>query len=178
MPCAVVHRVVPPPARPWGRKARLGDQTWEEPVLAQVAGIALDDASMASVVASLGSNQQPVAIDRARTDRQVREVALEHAGGLLGDDTYLVCLKALLEQREAHCPGPTRPSRGRVAARPRRVHPVRIRVAGLEIVGVRLTAAALRPRIGAGAARRACNGAPDRYRARDFNLHHPDRGAG
>ena len=58
-------------------------------MLAQVAGIALDDVTMASVVAALGSNQQPVAIDRARIDRQIRELALEHAGGLLGDDTYL-----------------------------------------------------------------------------------------
>jgi len=38
-----------------GRKARLGDATWEGPVLAQVAGIALDDVTMASVVVALGS---------------------------------------------------------------------------------------------------------------------------
>jgi hypothetical protein len=70
-------------------------------VLAQVAGIALDDVTMASVVAALGSNHQPVAIDRARIDRQIRELALEHAGGLLGDDTYLARLRALREQRDA-----------------------------------------------------------------------------
>jgi hypothetical protein len=70
-------------------------------VLAQVAGIALDDVTMASVVAALGSNQQPVAIDRARIDRQIRELALEHAGGLLGNDTYLTRMKALREQRHA-----------------------------------------------------------------------------
>lgn len=45
-----------------GPEARLGDETWEGPVLAQVAGIAVDDATMASVVATLGSNKQPVAI--------------------------------------------------------------------------------------------------------------------
>ena len=89
------------PCEAWGRKARLGDQTWEGPVLAQVAGIALDDVTMASVVAALGSNHQPVAIDRARIDRQIRELALEHAGGLLGDDTYLARLRALREQRNA-----------------------------------------------------------------------------
>jgi hypothetical protein len=61
----------------------------------------LDDVTMASVVAALGSNQQPVAIDRARIDRQIRELALEHAGGLLGDDTYLARLRALREQRDA-----------------------------------------------------------------------------
>jgi len=61
--------------RAWGRKARLCDTTWEAPVLAQVACIKLDDVTMASVVAALGSNQQPVAIDRARIDRQIRELA-------------------------------------------------------------------------------------------------------
>jgi len=64
------------PCEAWGRKARLSDATWETPVLAQVAGIALDDITMASVVAALGSNQQPVAIDRARLDRQIRDLAL------------------------------------------------------------------------------------------------------
>lgn len=70
-------------------------------MLAQVDGIALDDVTMASVVAALGSQHQPVAIDRARIDRQIRELALEHAGGLLGDDTYLTRLKVLREQRDA-----------------------------------------------------------------------------
>ena len=40
--------------------------------------------------------------DRPGTDRpQIRELALEHAGGLLGDDTYLTRLKALRDQRDA-----------------------------------------------------------------------------
>ncbi len=70
-------------------------------MLAQVAGIAVDDVTMASVVAALGSTQRPVAIDRARIDRQIRELALEHAAGGLGDDTYLTRLKALRDQRDA-----------------------------------------------------------------------------
>ena len=41
----------------------------------------------------------------ARTTRLrtagIRELALEHAGGLLGDDTYLTRLKALRDQRDA-----------------------------------------------------------------------------
>ena len=64
-------------------------------------GIAVDDVTMASVVAALGSNQRPVAIDRARIDRQIRELALEHAAGGLGDETYPTRLKALREQRDA-----------------------------------------------------------------------------
>ena len=118
------------PCEAWGRKARLGDATWEGPVLAHVAGIALDDATMASVVAALGSTQQPVGIDRARIDRQIRELALEHAGDLLGDDTYLTRLKAFRDQRHnrgAHGLGPTRPPRSRVAPSPRRVLPGRRR---------------------------------------------------
>ena len=50
---------------------------------------------------ALGSKHQPVEIDRARIDRQIRELALEHAAGGLGDDAYLTRLKALREQREA-----------------------------------------------------------------------------
>jgi hypothetical protein len=67
----------------WDRVDLLGalHETREGPVLAQVTGIALDDATMASVVAALGSSQQPVEIDRARIERQIRELALEHAGG-------------------------------------------------------------------------------------------------
>jgi hypothetical protein len=72
-----------------GRKARLGDATWEGPVLAQVAGIALDDVTMTSVVAA------------PRLDRQIRELALEQEGGLLGDDTDRTRLWALRDQRDA-----------------------------------------------------------------------------
>ena len=89
------------PGEAWGRKARLGDETWEGPVPAQVAGIAVDDVTMASVVATLGSNQHSVTIDRARIDRQIRESAPEHAGGPLADDAYLTRLTALREQRDA-----------------------------------------------------------------------------
>jgi hypothetical protein len=89
------------PCDAWGRKARLGDETWEAPVLAQAAGIALDEDTMAAVVAALGSSRQPVAIDRARIDRQIRELALEHVAGSFGDEAYLTRLKVLRQQRDA-----------------------------------------------------------------------------
>ncbi len=57
--------------------------------------------TMASVVAALGSSRQPVAIDKARIDRQMRELALEHAAGSLGDEAYLARLKVLRQQRDA-----------------------------------------------------------------------------
>jgi hypothetical protein len=131
-------------------------------VLAQVAGIALDDTTLASVVAALGSNHQPVAIDRARIDRQIRELALEHAAGGLGDETYLTRLKALREQRDAivERTAPGLPGQRAVEwlwaigeamqsadvskEKADLMHAIyeRITVAGPEIVGVRLTAAA------------------------------------
>jgi DNA invertase Pin-like site-specific DNA recombinase len=150
------------PCEAWGRKARLGDETWEGPVLAQVAGIAVDDATMASVVAALGSNKQPIAIDRGRIDRQIRELALEHAAGLLGDDAYLMRLKALREARDAITERTATGVPGQRAVEWLRalgesvqladvpkekadlMHAIyeRITAAGPEIVGVRLTAAA------------------------------------
>jgi hypothetical protein len=65
-----------------GRKARLADTTWEAPVLAQVAGIALGEDTTASVVAALGSSRQRVETDKARIERQMGELALEHAAGV------------------------------------------------------------------------------------------------
>jgi hypothetical protein len=72
-----------------GPQARLGDDTWEAPVLAQGASIRLDEATIAAVVAALGSAERPVAIDRARLERRKRPLALDHAAGNLDDGTYL-----------------------------------------------------------------------------------------
>jgi len=90
------------------------------------------------------------------------ELALEHAGGLLGDDTYLTRLKALRNQRDAIAERTTRGLPGHRAVEWLRalgesfqaadvlkekadlMHAIyeRITVAGPEIVGVRLTQAA------------------------------------
>ena len=38
------HRKMhPAPCPPWGQQVRYGDETWEEPILAQMAGLELDD---------------------------------------------------------------------------------------------------------------------------------------
>ena len=87
-------------ARTWGKRARLGDEVWEEPILAQLEGIELDDATIAAVVASLGSGPRPVTLDQARIDRQIRELALEHAAGRLEDAVYLERLHELRDARE------------------------------------------------------------------------------
>jgi hypothetical protein len=94
------HRKLhPQPCDAWGDRARLGDETWETPILAQVSGIELDDATIAAVVAALASAQRPVAIDRARLEHQLREVALAHAAERLTDDEYLARRANLLAQR-------------------------------------------------------------------------------
>ena len=134
----------------------------------------------------------------SRTHRQIRELALEHAAGGLGDDTYLTRMKALREQGDAivERTAPGLPGQRavewlraisesiQIADVPKEkadlMHAIyeRITVAGLEIVGVRLTASALRAWIGAGAARNGCNGAPDRCWTRDNSLPDADRGSG
>jgi hypothetical protein len=62
--------------------------------------IRLDDATIASIVAALGSTRRPFAVERARVDRQSGELALEHAAGALHDGTYLGRLKELPRQRD------------------------------------------------------------------------------
>jgi hypothetical protein len=150
------------PGEAWGRKARLADAVWEGPMLAQVAGITLDEDPFASVVAVLGSTRRPVEMDQARIDRRIRELALEHAAGDLDDDVYLARLKALREARDALAEGsgagvPARRAIEWLRAlaesvqhayvpkeRADLMHAIyeRIVVAGPEIVGVRLTSAA------------------------------------
>jgi hypothetical protein len=95
------HRKLHPrPCEAWGDQARYGDETWEEPILAQVGAIELDAATIGAVVAALGGAPRPVAIDRARIDRQIRELALEHAAGRVEDAVYLERLRELREAKD------------------------------------------------------------------------------
>ena len=57
--------------------------------MAQLAGIELDDATLAHVVTALDSGPRPVAIDRGRIERQMRELALDHVRGAMDDAAYL-----------------------------------------------------------------------------------------
>ena len=101
------RKLHPSPCPEWGKKARHVDATWEVPILAQMAGIELDTATIAHVVAVLGSTQRPVAIDRGRLERQKRDLALEHASGGIGDATYLARMAELRSQRAALDEGST-----------------------------------------------------------------------
>jgi hypothetical protein len=73
----------------------------EEPILAQMAGLELDDETIRAVVGALGSAPRPVKLDRARIDRQMRDLALDHAAGRLEDAVYLDRLRALRESKES-----------------------------------------------------------------------------
>jgi DNA invertase Pin-like site-specific DNA recombinase len=77
------------PCDRWGAQARYGDETWEAPVLAQVAGLTVDDGIIARVVAALSSAERPVGLDRARIERQMRDLALDHVAQRIDDSGYL-----------------------------------------------------------------------------------------
>ncbi len=96
------HRKLhPEPCEAWGSKARLGDDTWEPAVLAQLANVRIDDTTVAAVVSVLASDERPIAIEQGRVDRRIRELALEHAAGTIDDATYLSRMNGLRKQREA-----------------------------------------------------------------------------
>jgi hypothetical protein len=181
------------PCEEWGTAARIPAETWEEPILAQMGGIELDDGVIARVVAALGSTVRPIAIDRSRIERQMRELALEHVGGGISDETYLERMKRLREllwlrsrrPRRSGCQriGPwsgcassRRPgSRRTFRSQGDLLHAIyeRIVVAGREFVSARLTPSRLCPRPRPGLARTGCNGAPDRIRTCDLRLRRP-----
>jgi hypothetical protein len=157
------HRKLhPEPCEAWGTRARLGDVTWEPAILAQLSGIRLDDATIAAVVATMGASQRPVAIERGRIERQLRELALQHAAEAIDDQTYLARASELRAQRDAlgKGDGPDVPAERAVAwlrafgeaiqhadlvaERADLVHAIyeRIIVAGPTFVSARLTTAA------------------------------------
>jgi hypothetical protein len=114
------------------------------------------------VVGALGSTERPIAVHRARLDRQIREVALAHAAETLSDDAYLARIAELRAQRTAlqtttpkgvpaqravewlRVLGATWKTADIPAAKADLLHAIyeRITVAGPSIVSVRLTAAA------------------------------------
>ena len=89
------RKLHPQPCPEWGPNARIPAETWELPILAQVGGIELNDGLIARVVAALGSPVRPIAIDRSRIERQMRELAMDHVGGGISDESYLDRLRHL-----------------------------------------------------------------------------------
>ena len=90
-----VAKLHPEPCPAWGPKARLAATTWEGPILAQLGSIRLDDVTRAQVVAALATPERPVSMDRARVERQMRQLALNHADSRLSDEEYLARMSRL-----------------------------------------------------------------------------------
>ena len=65
------------PCAAWGSKARMPASTWEIPVIAQLGSIRIDTVMRAQITAVLSASERPVTMDRARLERQMRELALE-----------------------------------------------------------------------------------------------------
>jgi len=86
------------PCAEWGSQARYGDETWEAPMLAQAAAIELDDGVIARVVAALASGDRPITLDRARVEREMRDLAARHLAGQIEDDAYLARLRLYRSQ--------------------------------------------------------------------------------
>jgi DNA invertase Pin-like site-specific DNA recombinase len=84
------HRKLhPEPCEEWGAQARYGDEVWEAPVLAQLADMRLDRATIAKVVATLTTAERPATLDKLRLERELRQAAMDHADGKIDDETYL-----------------------------------------------------------------------------------------
>ena len=88
------------PCAAWGAKARIPATTWEAPVLAQLGSLRLDNAMRAEITAVLSAGERPVTMDRARLERQMRELALEHAAARLDDAEYLARMARLRGELE------------------------------------------------------------------------------
>ena len=92
------------PVRRLGPKAASPHATWEVPILAQLGGTRARRRHLrAQIVAGLSARaHRPVTMDRARLERQMRELALEHAAARLDDAVYLARmarLRGALENR-------------------------------------------------------------------------------
>src|SRR4051812_27683872 len=83
-----------------GTNARLGDETWEPAIVTQLGAVELSDAVVAGVVAALGSDRQPVTIERGRIERSLRDLALQHAAGAISDEAYLARSRELKKSRD------------------------------------------------------------------------------
>ncbi len=57
--------------------------------MAQLGSIKLDNSVRAQIIAVLSAGERPVTMDRARLERQMRELALEHAAARIDDAAYL-----------------------------------------------------------------------------------------
>lgn len=95
-------RMHPEPCATWGPRARYAAETWEAPIAAQVAGLRLDEATIAGVRRVLAS-RAPVSLatSGARYRREMRELAEAHLAERIADAAYLERLAELRRQEAA-----------------------------------------------------------------------------
>ena len=135
-------------------------------------------------------------MDRARLERQMRELALEHAAAHLDDGEYLARMTHLRGELEFVGARPARDLPARratewldalaeswqetelVEEKSDVIHAVyeRIVIEGPRFVGLAPHASRVQARTLVGDARKGCNGAPDRCRTRVNSLSHAHRG--
>jgi hypothetical protein len=86
----------------WGRQMNVASVVWEEPVIAQLNGIRLDDQTISEVVAALTAGGTPVVteFDARRRARERQRLANEFAAEKLTADEFM----AQLEQLPAEVP--------------------------------------------------------------------------
>jgi hypothetical protein len=73
----------------------------EVPVMAQLGSLQLDNSLRAQIVALLSAGERPVSMDRARLERQMRELAPDHAAARIDDREYLARMARLRGELEA-----------------------------------------------------------------------------
>src|SRR5450759_714862 len=83
----------------WGPKASHSSGVYEPWIIGQVTGIRVDETTVERIVRVLSTPPaHPVDVNRARLDRMKRELALDHAAGLIDDRAYLAQIAVLREE--------------------------------------------------------------------------------
>jgi DNA invertase Pin-like site-specific DNA recombinase len=95
-------RMHPQPCAEWGAQARYAAETWEAPIAAQVAGLRLEERTIAAVRRVLAAPAPiPMATSGARFRREMRELAEAHLAERVSDAAYLAQLGELRAQEAA-----------------------------------------------------------------------------
>jgi len=99
----------PDPCPAWGTPASVPLEAWEPAIAAQIGLASLDEDAIARIRSVVEARApRPIDTSRARLERAMRDLALEHAAGRLTDEAYLAGIRRLREEVERA--GAPRPS--------------------------------------------------------------------
>jgi DNA invertase Pin-like site-specific DNA recombinase len=91
----------PDPCSGWGSSASVPLEAWEPAIEGQIAGTNLGPAAIARIRRVVEARvARPIDTTRARLERAIRDLALEHAGERLSDDVYLTGVRRLRAELE------------------------------------------------------------------------------